>query len=142
MIEFDRPLGNGSFGIVFEASYRGSRVVAKRSMEAKCRHLAREEAINKKLAAKAPGSPYLAPYLGSVTQDGTKWLVWKHCGTTATLKDYLEKPALGGLPALGAALGVATDADTGGSEPPLAQAVLTAVLRQLLEGWCWGNCTH
>ena len=37
-----QPLGNGSYGYVFEASVRGERVIAKRSKDPNCRHLARE----------------------------------------------------------------------------------------------------
>ena len=126
-------LGNGSFGVVFEAwlghpgdsSGRDAndRVVAKRAMgEDGERFLKRELAINVKLAESQ--SSFLAPFLGSLKQEGETWLVWRHCGVH-TLADYLERPDLS-LTALGHALGV--------SNPEDDLLVLREVLRQLLMG--------
>ena len=47
-----QPLGNGSYGYVFEARVNGERVIAKRAQDPNCRHLAREVRGRQALGAR------------------------------------------------------------------------------------------
>ena len=125
-------LGQGTYGEVLTLfSNAGDQYVVKRAKPNTSgeKYLAREAAVNSHLFGKGSASLapplefFLAPYLGESKdkQTGAPVLVWAHCGSTRTLRDFLEdaqewqsdtegdeiSPVEGGrMHALAAALGV------------------------------------
>lgn len=159
--QLDR-LGNGTFGGVYRAidEDSGERLIAKcaraatddsRAKENAAAYLDIEGCINSKLcpstnntdATNSCGRKHVAPYLGEVVIDDTKYLVWKESGY-GTLEDYIELDD--GLLQLAKDLGVTLNPDTteedGNNDETsiderlhlLHNQLAAEVLRQLLEG--------
>jgi len=119
-------LGEGTFGSVYSARVDGEPAVAKCALKGvalAAEYLTTEQVINSGLVQRLPGSPHLAPYLGTVdVADGERFLLWGACGTT-TLRSLLAAGPTG-LRTLAVALGV---------DPSDRAELMREVLRQLLE---------
>ncbi len=146
-------LGNGTFGGVHLAIDEASgemliakcaRAVDSRAKDNAAAYLEIEGCINSKLCPSLNNTDAtnIAPYLGEVVIDDTKYLIWKASGTL-TLEAYIELDD--GWLQLAKDLGVALNADaaeenennyeTSIDERHLLHNQLAAeVLRQLLEG--------
>jgi hypothetical protein len=94
-------LGQGTYGEVLTlCGDSGEQYVVKRAKPNTSgeKYLAREAVVNSHLFGKGSASlappldSFLAPYLGESKDKltGAPVLVWAHCGTTRTLRDYLE----------------------------------------------------
>lgn len=150
-------LGNGTFGGVHLAvnEANGEKLIAKcaraatndsRAKQNAAAYLDIEGYINSKLcpshdASNNSGGKHVAPYLGEVVLNETKYLIWKESGE-CTLEDYIEMDD--GWLQLAKDLGVTLDTDAVSNykrageiinERQLLHNQLAAeVLRQLLKG--------
>ena len=152
-------LGNGTFGGVHLAvnEDNGEKLIAKCSRAATDNYRAKQNAaayleiegyINSKLspiqnntvdATNTCGRKHIAPYLGEVVLDDTKYLIWEASGEY-TLEDYIEME--NGWLQLAMDLGFTVDDETvrdckdndGNQRQLLHNQLAAEVLRQLLEG--------
>ena len=130
------PLAAGAFGVVHHArGPEGQPYVAKRAARNKANaeaYLHVEAAINSKLRVSAPGSAYLAPFLGVASIGWVDHLIFAACpGVKHTLDWYLDSqtPRKGEL---AHALGLAPSDNEGVDLKRLAERLLKEMLSGLV----------
>lgn len=92
-LHIGRPIGNGTYGCVYWAQLAEERLVVKfskgPSVEFADEYFDTERFMNERFASRGGQHRHLAPYLGSVTKDGARCLVWRAAGDRS-LRDYLH----------------------------------------------------
>lgn len=141
-IKVGKRIGGGTFGTVFEGTWRGERVVLKQAnvrVEGAVPLLETEATLNELAAARTASA--VAEYVGALEVSAEEarpvysgglvqglWLVWRWQGSN-TLAFYLATRSR--TAALAAALGLG---EAPASGPALEAACARAVLRQTLRG--------
>jgi hypothetical protein len=133
-VQLSRRVGDGSFGQVYEGTYQGRAIIAKKpklTVEGAEQLAFAEEYFNSRLRRSLALRRSAAPYLGSYrsnADDGAPILLWEGRGNE-TLAKLLEARDFTG--ALDEALELNT---TGSDEASRANKVIKTAFRQLLAG--------
>lgn len=131
-VQLSRRIGQGTFGSVYEGSYRGQAIIAKKAkatVEGADQLQRAEEYFNSRLRRSLALRRSAAPFIGSYTtfEDGPPILLWEDRGST-TLADLLEERDF--VPALEDALQLTGTGDGAGR----ANRAIKAAFRQLVTG--------